>query len=115
LTVPSRRGGTTEREWSAEALAETTLEAYRKYDWDFVKVNPRATYYAEDWGTQYAQREGRQPDLIEPGELAADLQRIQPLDVTQGAYGEQLDSLKLIAEAWRTRRRSSRRCSRHWL
>ena len=87
-----------EREWSAEALAETTLEAYRKYDWDFVKVNPRATYYAEDWGTQYAQREGRQPDLIEPGVSSPqDLQRIQPLDLTQGAYGEQIEALKLIA------------------
>jgi uroporphyrinogen decarboxylase len=87
-----------EREWSAEALAETTLEQYRKYDWDFVKVNPRATYYAEDWGATYAQREGRQPDLIEPGVSSPhDLQRIQPLDVTRGAYGEQLEALRLIA------------------
>jgi len=87
-----------EREWSADALAETTLEQYRKYDWDFVKVNPRATYYGEDWGATYAQREGRQPDLIEPGVSSPhDLQRIQPLDVTRGAYGEQLEALRLIA------------------
>ncbi|MFQ5880753.1 MAG: uroporphyrinogen-III decarboxylase, partial [Dehalococcoidia bacterium] len=35
------------REWSAEGLALATLDAYRNYDWDFIKVNPRATYYAE--------------------------------------------------------------------
>src|SRR5256712_13809919 len=55
------------REWSAADLAETTLEAYRKYDWDFIKVNPRASYFGEAFGANYAQREGRQPDLIEPG------------------------------------------------
>ena len=43
------------REWSADGIAEATLEAYRKYDWDFVKVNPRACYYAEDWGAKYVQ------------------------------------------------------------
>jgi uroporphyrinogen decarboxylase len=55
------------REWSANDLAETTLEQYQNYDWDFVKVNPRASYFGEAFGAKYAQREDRQPDLIEPG------------------------------------------------
>jgi len=50
-----------EREWSASDLAEATLEAYRKYDWDFIKVNPRASYFGEAFGAKYAPREGRQP------------------------------------------------------
>jgi uroporphyrinogen decarboxylase len=33
------------REWSAEELADATIETYRKYDWDLVKSNPRTTYY----------------------------------------------------------------------
>src|SRR3990172_3762500 len=88
------------REWSAEALAEATLEAYRRYDWDFVKVNPRACYYAEDWGARYVQSAEpyQQPKLIEPGISSPDdLRRIRPLDVAQGAYGEQLAALSLIA------------------
>lgn len=88
------------REWSAASLAEATLEPYRKYDWDFVKVNPRLCYYAEDWGARYlADEEGnKQPILIEPGVSAPEhLGRLQPLDVTKGAYGEQLESLRIIA------------------
>ena len=87
------------REWSAPSLAEATLEAYRKYDWDFVKVNPRACYYAEDWGARYVIADGadKQPILTEPGISSPDhLARIKPLDVNKGAYGEQVEALRLI-------------------
>ena len=89
-----------EREWSAPALAAATLEAYRKYDWDFIKVNPRATYYAEDWGARYvmAADANRQPLLHEPGVSSPEqLRDVRPLDVTAGAYAEQLDALRIIA------------------
>jgi uroporphyrinogen decarboxylase len=86
------------REWSAEGLADATLDAYREYGWDFIKVNPRATYYAEDWGSRFQPREGRQPEMLAPAVAsAADVRRIQPLDATQGAYGQQLAALRLIA------------------
>jgi uroporphyrinogen decarboxylase len=89
------------REWAADAVAEATLEAYRKYGWDFVKVNPRACYYAEDWGARYIIADGanKQPVLTEPGISSPDdLARIKPLDVTKGAYGEQLESLRIISK-----------------
>ena len=34
------------REWSPEGLAAAMLESVQTYDYDFLKVNPRATYYA---------------------------------------------------------------------
>ncbi len=40
------------REWTPEELVATTLEAYRADDWDFIKFNPRATYFAEAWGNR---------------------------------------------------------------
>jgi uroporphyrinogen decarboxylase len=86
------------REWSPEGLAQATLEAYRRYGWDFIKVNPRACYYA---GARYQQSDDphQQPKLIEPGVTSPqDLRRVRPLDVTQGAYGEQLAALSIIAE-----------------
>ncbi|MBI2913768.1 MAG: uroporphyrinogen decarboxylase [Chloroflexi bacterium] len=90
------------REWSAEGLAEATLEAYRKYDWDFIKVNPRASYYAEDWGPRFRHYPDRQPELIEPAvKSPEDLRRIRPLDVSHGAYGEQLAALAIIARELR--------------
>jgi|FLYL01.1.fsa_nt_gi uroporphyrinogen decarboxylase len=87
------------REWSAEGLAEATLEAYRAYGWDFVKVNPRATYYAEDWGARYVPAGGpRQPVLEAPAVAAPEhLERIETLHPQRGAYGEQLEALHLIA------------------
>jgi len=89
------------REWSAEGLAEATLEAYRRYDWDFIKVNPRASYYAEDWGCRY-QPSGRADappqTLATAVNSAAELRGLRPLDPTQGAYGEQLAALRLIRD-----------------
>jgi uroporphyrinogen decarboxylase len=88
------------REWSAKDLAETTLEQYRNYDWDFIKVNPRASYFGEAFGAKYAQREARQPDLIEPGVSSPeDLRRIQPIQYFDtGPFAEQIEALRLINE-----------------
>ncbi len=87
------------REWSAEGLAETTLEAQRRYGWDYVKVNPRATYYGEAWGAAYAANNDRQPDLLQPGVSSPeDLRKIEPLDGVSGVFAEQLESLRLIAK-----------------
>jgi uroporphyrinogen decarboxylase len=89
------------REWSAEGLAEATLEPYRQYEFDFIKVNPRACYYAEDWGARYEQagNPDTQPVLLEPAISAPEhLSRIGPLDVRRGAYGEQLEALRIIGK-----------------
>lgn len=88
-------------EWSAEGLAEATLANYRKYDWDFIKVNPRATYYAEDWGSKFraSGRADQGPELIEPAvKRPGDLRQIEPLDVSSGAYGDQLSALGMICK-----------------
>ena len=37
-------------ETAPDTLAEAMLGFQREYDWDFMKVNPRASYHAEDWG-----------------------------------------------------------------
>lgn len=90
-----------QREWSPQGLAAATVEAYRRYGWDFIKVNPRATYYAEAWGTRYqpSGNDREQPRLLEPAvKSAADLRRIQPLDTRSGPFGEQLQALRLIAK-----------------
>ncbi len=40
-------------ETTHEGLAEAMLGFQGKYDWDFMKVNPRAEYHVEDWGNRY--------------------------------------------------------------
>ncbi len=89
------------REWSAEGLAAAMLESVEAFDYDYLKVNPRATYYAEAWGCRYRPSgdPNRQPEvehwvLREP----SDLEGIRPVGATGGPFAEQLDALRLIAK-----------------
>lgn len=88
------------REWSPSGLAEAALEAYRTYGWDFVKLNPRATYYGEALGAHYERRPGRQPQLTQPAfSSPAGLAGVQPADVRDGPYGEQVEALRQVLRA----------------
>ena len=40
------------QETSANGLAQAMVEYQRRFDWDFVKVNSRASYHSEDWGVK---------------------------------------------------------------
>lgn len=42
-----------EREWNTQALTEALIENFTRYDWDYLKVNPRASYHAEGWKAKY--------------------------------------------------------------
>lgn len=89
------------REWTPQGLAEAMLESFRKYDWDYMKVNPRATYYAEAWGCRYRPLGDptRGPETVDYVlKSAGDLERVRPVDAREGAFGEQLEALRLIAE-----------------
>lgn len=87
------------REWSAQGLADAMLEGFRRYDWDYMKVNPRATCYAEAWGCRYKPSgdAARGPETVDfVLKSAADLEKIQPVDVGRGPFAEQLEALQLI-------------------
>jgi uroporphyrinogen decarboxylase len=90
-----------DREGTAEALAGAMLEFQRAYDWDFVKVNPRASYHVEDWGVRTA-RPGPGP-LDKPKVTHSvvrepeDWEAIRPKDPTKGTLGEMLDAMERIA------------------
>ena len=83
-------------------LSEALLAFQREYQWDFVKVNPRASYHVEDWGNRY-QHTG-DPHL--PPTLAShvvhsreDWLKIKPLDIWRSdALKQQLVLLELIKE-----------------
>ncbi len=40
------------REWGISSHAESMIENFITYDWDYMKVNPRACYHVEDWGVK---------------------------------------------------------------
>ena len=38
------------KEHHAEGTAEAMLDFQERFDWDFMKINPRADYHVEGWG-----------------------------------------------------------------
>lgn len=88
-------------ETSAEGLAEETVSKFRRYDWDFIKIQNRAGCFSEGWGNRY--RFSTEPtkvhELLEwPIHSAADLMAIHPLDPMGGALGVQIDALRMIRQ-----------------
>ena len=86
------------REWSPRELADATLEQYRAYDWDFVKLNPRATYFAEAWGNTYRRPDA--PHRPEPISVAihdaGELDAVRAADPGAGVFAEHLEALRLV-------------------
>jgi uroporphyrinogen decarboxylase len=87
------------QEWSPSGLADAMLENYQSYDWDYMKVNPRASYHVEDWGGELTRSNDpnrgptfKRPAVTEP----AGFRRIRPLEPDRGVLGEQLEALRQI-------------------
>ena len=92
------------REWSAEGLAAAMLESVQTYDYDYLKVNPRATYYAEAWGCRYrpAGDKASSPEVTHwVLHEASDLQSIEAVGGRAGPFAEQLEALRLIGDGLR--------------
>lgn len=87
------------REWSAQGLTEAMVENFTRYNWDFLKVNPRASYHVEDWKVRVRPSgEPYKKPIFEdaPIKSASDWKRLRPLEPDQGVLGEQLKALQLI-------------------
>jgi uroporphyrinogen decarboxylase len=90
-----------DREGSAKDLAESMLAFEREFDWDFLKVNPRAAYHVEGWGARFApigEPRGK-PKLVEAAVRDPfDWGRIKSISHRKGPLGEQLEAIELIGE-----------------
>jgi uroporphyrinogen decarboxylase len=84
---------------SAESLADAMLGFQRRYDWDFVKINPRASYHAEGWGLKM-RYDGDQPPVVSstPIAMPVDWSKVEVLKPDEGVLGEQLKAIELIAD-----------------
>src|SRR5215208_6802244 len=89
-----------ESERSAEELAGAMLAFHKKYDWDWMKVNPRASYHVEDWGVKLNYGPGGptdKPRIIEvPIRSTSDWGKLRPLSTSEGVLDEQLEALERI-------------------
>ena len=88
-----------EREWNPHTLTEAMVENFARYDWDYMKVNPRASYHVEGWGVKVRPSGERyKAPIIEdtPIKTASDWKRLRPLEPDEGVLGEQLQALQFI-------------------
>ncbi len=89
------------RENSAEELADETVSRLRRFDWDLVKLQSRASSFVEDWGNQYRRstESAVEPTLLQPAvRSTADLRSLRPLNPLAGVLGEQLAALRLVRQ-----------------
>lgn len=88
-----------ENELTAEGLAEMMLGFQQEFDWDFMKINPRACYHVESWGVRfkYSGKADEKPvQEFSPVKSEDDWLKIKPLDPESGSFGEQLRTVDLI-------------------
>src|SRR5579864_7344831 len=91
-------GHTYREEWSPEALARITVERVRKFGWDFVKFQPRASCFAEAFGSVYkpAGHALRAPVLVSPA--VPDLDSWKQVElVNRKALDDQVESIGIVA------------------
>jgi uroporphyrinogen decarboxylase len=88
-------------EWSPEDLASLTASRRRRFGWDFVKLQPRATCFAEAFGSEYRPSgdADRGPELVRSavGE-PDDWSRLPRVDASVAPLADQVRALRLVAE-----------------
>lgn len=93
-----------EKESTDEGLAEAMISFQKKYDWDFMKVNPRASYHIEGWGAKVEFNHGplRKTEVIEyPIKKAEDWKKFEALKFSKKALEEQSRALSLIKKEFK--------------
>ena len=93
-------GHTYREEWSPRELARITLERARRFGWDFVKFQPRASCFAEAFGMEFrpSRHALRAPKFTAPLiESAADWRKLPDADGSTRPLADQVESLHMVA------------------
>lgn len=91
-------GHTYREEWSPRDLAAITIARARRFGWDFVKFQPRASTFAEAFGSIYrpSGHSLRSPDLVEVA--VPDLESWRSVNLSnRKALDDQVESIGIVA------------------
>lgn len=85
------------KETSARSLAEAMLAFQKRFDWDFMKINPRASYHAEGWGVEMKYSGDLAPEVKKtPVSKPDDWLKLKPLKLDSGVLKEHLEAVERI-------------------
>jgi uroporphyrinogen decarboxylase len=91
-------GHTYREEWSPEDLAAMTVLRARQFGWDFVKFQPRATCFAEAFGSVYKPAGHRLKGPVLVSTVVPDLESWAKVElVNPKALDDQVESIGLVA------------------
>jgi uroporphyrinogen decarboxylase len=89
-------------EWSPPELAASTISRARRFDWDIVKLQPRASCFAEAFGSDY-RPSGSAFDaprlLSSPIGEVRDWGALPEVDASHPALADQVEALAAVVEA----------------
>ncbi|HYT14687.1 MAG TPA: uroporphyrinogen decarboxylase family protein [Candidatus Nitrosopolaris sp.] len=92
-------GHTYREEWSPADLAAVTVDRARQFGWDFVKFQPRASCFAEAFGSVYKPAGHRLKGPVLESEAVPDLETWSTVAlVNRKALDDQVDSLHMVAK-----------------
>jgi uroporphyrinogen decarboxylase len=85
-------------ERSADALASASLWYFHEYDWDWLKVNSRATLFAEAWGSEFdfLDYRGVLPRFVRNRNDPIDYGALKPANPGFRPWAEQVAALRKI-------------------
>ena len=88
------------REWGNDELVGETLEQYERYDWDFIKINPRWSMFPEAWGAVYEPptEQTNQTLVTAALETLDQLADVASVHAERGVLGEHVESTRLVVE-----------------
>jgi uroporphyrinogen decarboxylase len=92
-------GHTYREEWSPQELAAITVERARQFGWDFVKFQPRASSFAEAFGSVYKPAGHRLKGPVLVSAAVPDLESWSSVDlVNPKALDDQVKSIGMVAK-----------------
>lgn len=86
-------------EHTAEGTADAMLRFQKEFDWDFMKVNPRADYHGQDWGVKLKLSNRELENHVKqsfPIARIEDWSKITPLAMTAPVLAEHLKLVSLL-------------------
>lgn len=93
-------GHTFVEEWSPERLAQITIDRARRYNWDFVKFQPRASSFAEAFGATYSPSGNATEGPLPGPPVINGPQDWVKVRVTQpAALADQVEAIGMVASA----------------